>query len=77
MKTVDLETAFTWQCPTCEARNWLVGVAVEQTDEDKAAFAEDVGEEMAGGEWVMAPKTVKCANCKERFEANDTAGDEK
>lgn len=78
MKTVELKTAYHWNCEECGADNFSVGMKAEfgpgEREEsfrefhDMASY-EELPENWEKFEMVCIPETVTCKECKAKFSA--------
>jgi hypothetical protein len=83
MKTVILEQAFVWQCPTCGKKNFEEGESTDLKDPNDLAEAmksfgyledwQDAGDlpDDVGGYLICVPETVYCIYCHNEFETTD------
>lgn len=67
MNTVDLHQAFSWICDECGKRNFERAIAVEMSEEEKEFMCLEIGVNSDDGEWLKAPKIVKCIHCQSEF----------
>lgn len=75
MSTVELHTAFMWDCPECGRENFTRAIACEMTPDELAEAeaaleSEGIGMEVGGG-FVAAPKEVTCQFCNQSFDTED------
>jgi len=73
-ETVELHNAFMWDCPFCGKEQFTRCITRELNPEEKAEINNDVPDELKeafdfGGEYLFAPKQVKCGNCGNAFKS--------
>lgn len=79
MPSVELHSAWVWDCDSCGRENLEHGVTVEMTPEEAKAQAEAMGEPeaaegMVRGEWMTQPVKVTCAHCAAEFDVEPPEG---
>jgi len=68
MESVELHQAFSWICDNCGKRNFNRAVECDMPPEELKAAKEQFGiESWKDGSFLMAPKIVKCGNCKKEY----------
>jgi len=69
MKTVEVQLAFSFQCPECGRENFVRSVMHEFTPDEQKEMAEDLGEKPQTGHWLTHPEHVLCGKCGSQFVA--------
>jgi predicted nucleic-acid-binding Zn-ribbon protein len=76
---VELETAFGWNCPGCKTRNYVEGVFVEFSEEDREEIIEEYGEipaDFQNGMIITKPEDVTCRKCGIEFDVKEDLEDD-
>lgn len=82
MRSVEVETAFTWWCDDCGKQNFGLPTRAELTNEEKAeAYRhlhdlehwEALPEGWSDFELVTLPRSVQCEQCKTRYKTRHPA----
>ena len=68
MKTVELRTAYAFDCEECGRENFVRAVVHEFSVEERTEMMEMFGEDQVDGEFVSVPETVQCSFCGCEFE---------
>ena len=66
----DLELAFVYRCPGCNAENFVRSVIKEFSAEEQIELNEDFDETPQTGDWVTFPDEVTCKHCHATFPAD-------
>lgn len=69
---VELNQAFSWDCPTCGREYFERGIRAEmsQAEERKLRDELEIAKSISGS-FVIAPKQVKCQECDKEFQTTD------
>lgn len=71
-KKVRLGQAFVFLCPECGHKNFVSPKSYTPTEAEAADLRQHFGiESWEAGEFVMAPKIVRCEKCEAIYDAED------
>ena len=72
IKTVELRTAYAFDCDQCGRENFVRAVVHELSEDEKHEMAVEHGEfGQQQGQWVTIPPVVKCCFCGACFSTAD------
>lgn len=68
MESVELHQAFSWICDECGKRNFNRAVEYDMPPEELKETKKQLGiESWQDGNFLAAPRVVKCGNCKKEY----------
>lgn len=70
-KTVELRTAYAFDCEECGTENFVRATVHEFSPEETDELREEHGVEGETGDWVSVPETVTCRKCGCEFRTQD------
>lgn len=62
-RTIELHTAYAFDCDECGHENFVRAVVHEFSPEEKEEMQEEFGESGATGDFVSIPSIVRCSHC--------------
>lgn len=72
MDTVELHTAFMWDCNECGTENFERAIRPELSEEEIQEMREDFDlQEGEEGFFLMAPKEVVCSTCGTKYQTEE------
>lgn len=71
VKTVELRTAYAFDCEHCGRENFVRAVVAELSEDERDELRSEHGVDGITGSMVTIPTTVTCCCCKQIFKTSD------